>query len=578
MNKTRRAKFDCATWIATLGWVLIHFTASAQANPNLGPNVFLFDPSMSMAAIQSNVDFVYARQARNEFGTNRYAFFFKPGQYALDINVGFYTQVLGLGQSPDDVTINGSLHAEGRGPRHVALINFTRSAENVAVLPTDGNPVTWAVSQGTSLRRVHIKGSLNLANTNRGAWSSGGFLADSRIDSQVNALSQQQWLSRNDTWASWTGHNWNMVFVGVSNPPAGMWPDIPYTVVAKTPLIREKPYLSTDARGNYVVMVPDLQTNSVGTTWAAGPTPATSVPTGRFYLAQPGVDDAASINAALSAGKHLIFTPGVYHLTNSILVTRPDTIVLGLGFATLIPDAGIPAMVVSDVGGVKLAGLIFDAGPIRSPYLLQVGGASSSRDHAGDPLFLYDLVMRVGGAAGGTTATCVEINANNVVGDNFWLWRADHGTGVGWTQNACNSGLVVNGNNVTLYGLFVEHHEQYQTLWNGNGGQVYFYQSELPYDAPSQAAWSHDGINGYAAYKVSNSVTNHQAYGLGVYGVFTKTTANCFNAFETPAAEKVSLHHAVDVWITGQDGTEITHLLNGTGSAVNSGNRTTTLN
>ena len=125
--------------------------------------------------------------------------------------------------------------------------------------------------------------------------------------------------------------------------------------------------------------------------------------------------------------------------------------------------------------------------------------------------------MRVGGATAGTTASCLQINANDVIGDNLWLWRADHGTGVGWTQNACNNGLIVNGNRVTIYGLFVEHHEQYQTLWNGNWGRVYFYQSELPYDPPSQAAWSHDGVNGYASYKVADQVTSHQAYGLGIY-------------------------------------------------------------
>jgi hypothetical protein len=578
MNITRQPRFCCITRIVTLTFVLVCVSAFSQTKPDFGANVLIFDSSMPSATIQSNLDVIFARQSRNEFGTNRYAIFFKPGQYLLDINVGFYTQVLGLGQSPDDVSINGSLHAEGRGTRHIALINFTRGAENLAVIPTNGNPITWAVSQGTSLRRIHIKGTLNLANTNGGAWSSGGFLADSKIDSTVNSLTQQQWLSRNDTWGSWTGHNWNMVFVGVSNPPSGIWPDVPYTVITNTPLIREKPYLSMDNNGKYIVMVPGLQTNSVGTTWTAGPTPAVSVPIDRFYVAQQDVDNAATINAALSAGKNLLFAPGIYHLTNSILVTRPDTIIIGLGCATLIPDTGTPAMVVADVGGVKLAGLIFDAGAVQSPSLLLVGITGSSLDHSSDPIFLYDIVMRVGGATSGTTTSCLVINANNVVGDNFWLWRADHGRAVDWHQNACNNGLVVNGNDVTIYGLFVEHHEQYQTLWNGNGGRVYFYQCELPYDAPAQNEWSHDGVNGYAAYKVADSVTNHQAYGLGIYGVFTKTTAKSLNAIETPATPGVSLHHAVDIWITGQNGTEITHLLNRTGNAVNSSNRKTTLN
>jgi hypothetical protein len=557
---------------------LICFPASSQTNSNFGANVLIFDTSMSSATIQSNLDEIFHQQARNEFGTNRYAIFFKPGQYSLDINAGFYTQVLGLGQSPDDVTINGSLHTEGRSARHIALVNFTRSAENVSVIPTNDNPITWAVSQGTSLRRVHIKGNLNLANTNGGAWSSGGFLADSKIDFRVNSLTQQQWFSRNDTWESWIGHNWNMVFVGASNPPTGIWPDIPYTVITNTPLIREKPYLSMDGSGNYVVMLPSLQTNSLGTTWATKSTPAVPVSIDRFYLALEGVDNAATLNAALRAGKNLIFTPGIYHLTNSILVTRPDTIILGLGFATLIPDAGTPAMVISEVSGVKLAGLIFDAGAMRTPSLLQVGEVGSSSDHSSDPIFLYDLVMRVGGATRGTTTRCLVINANNVVGDNLWLWRADHGQGVGWNQNACNNGLVVNGDDVTIYGLFVEHHEQYQTLWNGNGGRVYFYQCELPYDAPAQTEWSHDGVNGYAAYKVADSVTNHQAYGLGIYGVFTKTTTKCFNAIETPTTPGINLQHLVDIWITGQSGTEITHLLNGMGNPVNSINRKTVLN
>ncbi len=206
---------------------------------------------------------------------------------------------------------------------------------------------------------------------------------------------------------------------------------------------------------------------------------------------------------------------------------------------------------------------------MQSPSLLQVGDAASSVDHSADPVFLYDLSMRVGGATSGKTASCLTINANDVVGDNLWLWRADHGTGVGWTQNVCTNGLIVNGNRVTIYGLFVEHHEQYQTLWNGNWGRVYFYQSELPYDAPSQAVWSHNGVNGYASYKVADSVTSHQAYGLGIYGVFLSSTTSCFNSIETPTnSQQVNVHDMINVYITGQGVGQMTHIINGTGSAV----------
>jgi hypothetical protein len=484
--------------------------------------------------------------------------------------MGYYMQVLGLGQSPDNVTINGALQCYSLGGDSTQ--NFWMSAENLAVVPTNSTTtMTWSVSQGTSLRRMHVNGSLSLSD---GQYSSGGFLADSKVNSTVNSSSQQQWLSRNDIWGGWSGSVWNMVFVGVSNPPSGTWPSPQYTVITNTPLVREKPYLYVDSNTNFFVMVPNLKTNSLGTTWASGPTPGVSVPISQFYLAQPGVDNAATINAALSSGLNLILTPGIYHLTNSILVTQPDTIVLGLGFPTLVPTNRNPAMVISDVNGVKVSSIIFDAGTTASPSLLQVGTATSSVDHSADPICLYDICSRVGGEFVGTTTNCVTINANNVIGDNFWLWRADHGAGSTpyWTGNPSQSGLVVNGNNVTMYGLFVEHHQQYQTLWNGNGGRLYFYQSELPYDPPSQSAWSHNGVNGYASYKVANTVTSHQVYGLGIYAVFINTGGayiSCFNAIETPTNQQVNVHDMMDVYITGNGGSSvINHIINGTGSTV----------
>jgi hypothetical protein len=560
----------------------------ANSAPNFGANVLIFDPTMSMATIQSQLSAVFAQQQNNQFGTSRYAYFFKPGQYSnLDVNLGYYTQVVGLGQMPDDVVITGNVHSVGVLANDNATTTFWRSCENLAVVPTDtatsplesANTMTWAVSQGSSLRRMHIKGSLNLADTISGAYSSGGFLADSKVDSTVSSITQQQWLSRNDIWGSWSGQNWNMVFVGVTKPPSGTWPGSKFTVVTNTPLIREKPYLSLVGNTNYVVMVPNLDVTNKGTTWASSPTPGISVPISQFYLAQPGVDNAGSINAALNAGLNLILTPGIYHLTSSILVTQPDTIVMGLGYPTLIPTNGNPTMVISDVDGVKVSGIMFDAGTTASPSLLEVGTAPSSLDHSADPICLYDICSRVGGEFKGATTNCVTINANDVIGDNLWLWRADHGTGVGWTKNVSNSGLIVNGNNVTIYGLFVEHHEQYQTLWNGNWGRVYFYQSELPYDAPSQAVWSHNGVNGYASYKVADTVTGHQAYGVGIYGVFISSTTKCFNTIETPTnSQQVNIHDMINVYITGESGSEMTHIINGTGSTLNTGVTTTTAN
>jgi hypothetical protein len=529
---------------------------------------------MSMSTIQSQLDSVYSQQDAAQFGAGRYAYFFKPGQYALDVEVGFYTQVVGLGQSPDDVTITGAVRskADWLGNDN-ATCNFWRGAENLAVVPTssiDGDVNVWAVSQGTHLRRVHVQG--NLVLDDGGGWSSGGFIADSLVDGSINSGSQQQFLTRNDD-GPWTGSNWNMVFVGDGQPPSGTWPSPPYTAAASTPVVRERPFLYVDAAGNYLVMVPGLKKSSVGHSWASGAPPGAALSIDRFYLAHPGTDTAATMNAALASGQHLMLTPGIYHLESSLSVTRPGTIVLGLGLATLIPDSGTAALSVADVDDVTLAGFILEAGAASSPSptLLQLGPAGSAADHAASPTVVFDVHCRVGGADAGQAASCVTVNSNDVLLDNVWLWRADHGTGVGWTANTSNNGIIVNGSDVTAYGLFVEHFQQYQTLWNGNGGATYFYQSEMPYDPPDQASWSAGpGLNGYPSYKVADGVTTHTAEGLGVYSVFDNdVTAD--DGLEAPKAPGISMHHMVTVSLAAGS---ITNIFDGTGGSVGNGTMT----
>jgi hypothetical protein len=565
-----------AGWTRGLLWAFLLFIAAkigdaaalaptAQNNPDFGPNVLVFDPSMT--TIQKQIDAVYATQERGEFNANRCAMLFKPGKYSLDVKVGFYTQVAGLGESPDDVEITGAVRSKATWRKGNATVNFWRSAENLSVIPReDQNVNVWAVSQGTALRKVHIKGNLNLWD---GGWSSGGFMADCKIDGRVNAGSQQQWISRNSEFAGWQGGAWNMVFVGVSHPPAGTWPDRPNTVIEQTPVIREKPYLVIDEAGRYFVRALSLSADgSQGITWGHGGTAGMAIPIDQFFLARADRDTSASINAALDRGMNLIFTPGVYHLQSSIHVSRPHAIVLGLGYPTLVPDEGAAAMTIDDVDGVEMGGFLFQAGKIESPVLLQVGQPGRSVSHAKDPSFLYDIFCRAGGAAVGSATSLVTVNSKNVVGDNFWLWRADHGRGAGWNANKNLNGLVVNGDDVTLYGLFVEHCQAYQTLWNGNGGRVYFYQSEMPYDPPSQTAWSHDGVMGYASYKVADTVTTHEAWGLGVYCVFYAAPVVSESAIETPVTPGVKMHHMIVLRFGGVRGSGIEHIINDEGSSV----------
>jgi Ricin-type beta-trefoil lectin domain len=539
--------------------------------PDLGPNVSVFDPSMSSSTIQSKLNAVFNQQQTNQFGGQRYALLFKPGTYNVDANVGFYEQVAGLGLTPDAVTINGAVHAEADWDGGNATQNFWRAAENLSVTPNGGTD-RWAVSQAAPYRRIHLRGNLALDD---GGWSSGGFIADSKVDGQIRSGSQQQFLTRNSQLGSWAGSNWNMVFVGDQGAPGTTFPNPPYTTIGTAPVVREKPFLYVDGAGNYTVFVPALRTNATGVTWTGGNPAGQSLPISRFFIVKPGAT-AASINAALAQGLNLLFTPGVYHLNQTLTVTRPDTVVLGLGLATLVPDNGITAMTVADVDGVKLAGLLFDAGTVNSPVLLQVGPPGASASHAADPTSLSDVFVRVGGAGVGRATVGLQINSNDVIGDHSWIWRADHGSGVGWTSNTAQNGLIVNGTNVTFYGLFVEHFQQYQVIWNGNGGRTYFFQNEMPYDPPNQAAWMNGGTQGWAAYKVGDAVTSHEAWGLGSYCFFSSNpSVVAAHAFETPTGGGIRFHDMVTVSLGGT-GT-ITHVINNNGAAVNSGHQVTDL-
>jgi hypothetical protein len=538
--------------------------AAKTAKPDFGPNVLIFDPSMPSQAIQKRIDEVYATLQHDEFSSQRKALLFLPGSYSVDVPVGFYTEIIGLGASPDATRIAGNMHADANHEHNNATTTFWRAAEGISIAPTGGT-MQWAVSQAVSLRRMHVRGDLVLHQ--HFGWASGGWMSDSLVDGNVGSGSQQQWISRNCDWKSWTGSNWNMVFVGVAHPPDGTWPSPPYTTVAKTPVVREKPFLQVNAAGEFSVRVPELHSDSIGITWSGGETPGETIPIAQFYIARPDVDSAETVNAQLAQGKNLILTPGIYELTAPIHVTRPHTVVLGLGFATLRPVKGTAALTTADADGIDIAGLLFDAGPTESPVLVEVGPEGSRAGHAKDPISLHDVFFRAGGAGVGRTKMNLQINSNDTLVDHTWIWRADHGDGVGWDLNTSENGLVVNGNQVTIYGLFVEHHQKFQVLWNGNGGRTYFYQSEIPYDPPNQSSYSSaPGVNGWASYKVADKVTSHEAWGLGVYSVFIYPNVVLTRAIETPKNSGVRFHDMITVAL-GDRG-EISHVINDAGGAT----------
>jgi hypothetical protein len=554
--------------------------------PDFGPNVVVFDPSMPTSQIQATVDAIATQQVDNEMGSQRYALLFEPGTYGsaanpLTFQVGYYTEVAGLGTSPGDVTINGHVDVYNRclSPDNcIALVNFWRSLSNLTinVMGLSGCRSSgdfWAVSQAAPMRRVNITGgNLTLMDycTAGPQYASGGFIADSQTGFVING-SQQQFLVRDSSIGGWSNGVWNQVFSGVVGAPPQSFSTTPfdpppYTTLATSPVTRERPFLRVDSSGRYDVFVPALRHDSSGTTWSNGPAAGSAIPIDEFFVAGPS-DDAQTINRALAQGQNLIFTPGVYHVDRTIKVKRPDTVVLGLGFPTLIPDNGVTTMSVADVKGVKLAGLLFDAGPVNSSMLLEVGGPGAHKSDANDPTSLHDVFFRIGGAAAGKATTSLVVNSDDVILDDIWAWRADHGNGVGWTINTADTGVVVNGDDVTAYGLFVEHYQRYEVVWNGENGRTIFFQNEMPYDPPNQAAWMHDGVNGFAAYKVADAVTTHEAWGLGSYCFFNVDPAiHATRAFEVPVTPGVKLHDILTVSLGGV-GT-IDHVVNDTGAAA----------
>lgn len=577
-----------------LGAMNIPSTAlAAPPQPDLGPNVIVFDPSMPVADIQARVDAIYAQQVNDEMGTNRYALLFKPGVYGtatqpLQVKVGYYTEIAGLGASPTDVTIEGKVEvynrclADGGTSNCLALVNFWRTLSNLTIhvnaLGQDGCRASadfWAVSQAVSMRRVNITGAnLSLMDycTAGPQYASGGFIADSKLPFVING-SQQQWLIRNSVIAGWSNAVWNQVFAGVEGAPSdATFPDPPYTTLDTTPVSREKPYLFLDAGGSYSVRVPTAQANTRGITWGAGMTPGATIPLSDFFVARPS-DSIQQINAQLAQGKNLLLTPGIYDVARTISVKRPNTVVLGLGHATLTAFDGAVPLEVADVPGVIVAGVTIDAGTVESPVLLQVGkkngNNSPKKNDPANPVTLSDVYFRVGGPHVGKATVGLEVNMDNVLIDHTWVWRADHGVeGFSgdterWNTNLGRNGVIVNGANVTATGLFVEHFQQYNVIWNGENGTTILFQNELPYDPPTQADWSHNGVNGWAAYKVADQVQTHHLSGGGVY-VFNQNNPSIHteNGFEVPVTPGVRLHHIMTVNLSA--GT-IDHVVNGVG-------------
>jgi len=572
-----------------------------------GPNVCVFNDTMSQAAIQADLNAISTQQVpvASQFDSQRYAVLFQPGTYGsavdpLVFQVGYYTEVAGLGAMPQDTVIDGAIDVFNNlctaGTTDCnSDDNFWRSLSNLTLnvdLPSsppayapptldpfgagcDNSAEMWSASQATPIRRAIINGSVVFqdycASNN---FASGGFIADSQVSGSLNFFGNQQYLTRNSAIGGQNGALWDMVYSGVTNAPAPVFTGQgnQITVLPTSPVTEEEPFLYTDSQGNFNVFVPAVQHNSSGPSWAGGTEAGTPIPLSKFFIASPSTSPSA-MTAAMAQGQDLILTPGVYDLSQPIVVPHPDTIVLGLGLATLVPQHGNAALIVVRNYGVKLSGLIIDAGPVNSPVLLSVGTPGPSS--ASDPDLIQDIFFRIGGAETTPVSATVSLldNAGNSIIDDVWAWRADHGNAVGWTLNTADTGVVVTGRDVTAYGLAVEHYQKYNVIWSGQGGTEIFFQNEMPYDPPSQAAWMATPTeDGYPAFVVTPNVTSFQGYGMASYCFFNQGVAIfAAMAFQAPDTPNVQFHDLVTRFLNGSGG--INSVINGTGAAVTSPNR-----
>lgn len=578
-------------------------------NQIFGDNMYFYDRKYEEAGTaknEINARFAFTGQGgtNGEWSTKRQAYYFKAnvGKQTYDeggsgsasspdansVELGFYSHIGGLGKLPSDVKLGSVFTRPHLSGGANATCTFWRSMENITVM----RDFAWTVSQSTSARRMLIESTSKYISDvgSSNFWGSGGFIADTHYtSSRPNWGGQQQWYTRNTVFPSGSGAMggaYNMVWQGCVNAPDSNESNSP---IANTPIIREKPFLFIGDDGEYKIFIPAWQENRVGVSWSdtdMGKGEVQDLLT-HWYVAREG-DTDVEINAALQSGKNVFFTPGHYSLNAPIQVNKKNAILLGAGIAsvTLEPTENNTwgCIYADDKDGVIVAGLLMDSFN-STTYQIRIGEEGVNTDHSANPILLTDITCRVGGVQSKNVQihASMQINSNNVVGDHFWLWRADHGSQPGgaarWVRDRCRNGLIVTGDDVTLYALFAEHYQEYEVLWLGERGRTYFVQNEPPYDAPDQETWSSQGgkVDGYAAFKVANTVKEHHSIGLGSYAVFTGTDGNVNkkNAFEVPNTPNVSLKKMCITRFAGPGNIE--NVINATGGSTASGTKRVSL-
>jgi hypothetical protein len=546
-------------------------------NP-FGANVTIFNASESVSTINAALSAPYT-SANQEF-------FFLPGTYGsasatpatattsntIDAQVASGSVVAGLGASPCDVVINGNL-----GIYNDSLAIRPSQLENLTINPIEsGDPadtMTWSTSQEATWRRVNLLGNLLEAAlpytaglcldacapfpgsgiNASGAVENGFEVANSNITGDVIDTNGQNTAGvsgrdgNSDPYIQGSniggaqGFGTDTMFAGdAGNVPAtnfgpavGSKPAGSNINVKSLPVVRESPFVYY-RNGQFYVFDPSVQFDRRGYDWSLNGG-GKSLPLGDFYLANASTDTAATINAALSGGKDVLLEPGAYSVTAPLTVPHANQVIFGLGEASVTASTNTPTIVVDDaatgtiLAGFQANGLGFNATTNTGPYAadqIEIGTKPKATGSPLDPTSLSDV------STVSNSTTDELINQNDVLLNQAEI-QSNNNSGSGYTtvnwpaESSGDYGIVVNGDDVTLEGIWLEHFKMTEATWNGNGGQVIFLENELPLTIPYSAAgvqpsfWKESSsFDGYPSLAVSPSVTSFTLTGMQSWSRF----------------------------------------------------------
>ena len=552
--------------------------ATDPSNP-FGPNVTIFDASESVSTINAALSAHYT-SANHEF-------FFLPGSYGdasatpttattsntIDAQVASGSVVAGLGASPCDVVINGNL-----GIYNDSLAIRPSQLENLTINPIEsGDPadtMTWSTSQEATWRRVNLLGNLLEAAlpyttglclnacapfpgsgiNGSGAVENGFEIANSNITGDVIDTNGQNTAGvsgqdgNSDPYIQGShiggaqGFGSDTMFAGdtgsvpatnfgpaTHSRPAGSNVNVKFL-----PEVRESPFVYY-RNGQFYVFDPRAQFARRGYDWRVGRFAGTSLPLSDFYLANSTTDTAATINAALATGEDVLLEPGAYSVSAPLTVPNANEVILGLGEATVTASTNTSTIVVNDaargtiLAGFSANGLAFNATTNTGPYAaeqIEIGNTPHASGSLTDPTTLSDV------STISNSTTDELINQNDVLLNQAEIQSNNNG-GNGYTttnwpaESSGDYGVIVNGNDVTLEGIWLEHFKMTEATWNGDGGQVIFLENELPLTIPYSAAgvqpsfWMENSrFDGYPSLAVSPSVTSFTLTGMQSWSRF----------------------------------------------------------